>query len=238
MIKNTHHKQLNNSNLLFSYCGDLPLPAVLENIREKLTPLKPRPLRPTLITTPTKIYGVQKHISFDREQTQIFIGIPTFPLIDNSNIILKLLTTYLSGQSSELFVDVRDRKGLCYSVQPVHFRALEAGYWGIYMASGHDKVQAAQEAILSLLYRIQKHGLSNREFLRIKKMIKGQEQINIQTNEDYANVYSIPVLHSLGIDWHYKILQDIDRLTYSQFKQGLKRILNQEWNIVTAGKDN
>lgn len=235
-IQAMHQKQLGNSPLLFTYCGDATLDEVMEKIAPFLKELKARKDKPTPINIPTKIFGTREHLEFDREQTQIFIGVPTFPLVDNSNTILKLLTTYLSGQSSELFVDVRDKKGLCYSVQPVHFKALEAGYWGIYMASGFDKVEAAKEAILQILDRIAHKGLPQKEFERIKKMIKGQEQINIQTNEDYANVYSIPVLHSMGLDWHYDILKDIDKLTYVQFKKGLNLLLDQEWNIITAGR--
>ncbi len=236
-VKTKHFKQLKNSPLLITYCGDLPLNEVVNYLAPYIAQLKARPETPTPINIPTKIFGVSKHLHFDREQTQIFIGIPTFPLNDKRNIILKLLTTYLSGQSSELFVDVRDKKGLCYSVQPVHFKALEAGYWGIYMASGHDKVDAAQKAILDILNRLTQKAISQTEFKRIKKMIKGQEQINVQTNDDYANIYSIPALHNFSIDWHHQTLQAIEQLTYNQFKQMTKDILNQDWNIITAGRN-
>lgn len=235
-VKDRHKQHLKRSPLLFTYCGDESLDKVKARVTSFLTTIAPRKNSATPINVPTRVYGVREHLEFDREQTQIFIGVPTFPLAHKQNTILKLLTTYLSGQSSELFVDVRDRKGLCYSVQPVHFKALEAGYWGIYMASGFDKVEAAQEAIIKLLKHIAQKGLSQTEFKRIKKMIKGQEQINIQTNDDYANLYSIPVLHSMGLDWHYDILKQIDKLTYPQFRKGLKEILDQEWNIITAGK--
>ena len=67
-----------------------------------------------------------------------------------------MLTSYLSGQSSELFVEVRDRKGLCYAVQPLHHTALEAGYWGIYIGAGKDKKDLAIESIFEILNRIKK----------------------------------------------------------------------------------
>ena len=41
---------------------------------------------------------------------------------------------------------------------------------------------------------------------RIKEMIYGQELLNLQTNDAFAQIYSVTVLLSLGIDMHYKNL--------------------------------
>ena len=120
------------------------------------------------------------------------------------NLYLKMLTAHLSGQSSELFVEVRDRKGLCYTAQPVHFLALEAGYWGIYMASGHDKVPKALDSIKNIIANIQAKGLQKNQFQRIKRMIQGQSLLAVQTNEDYANIYSTTTLHGHSLD-HYHL---------------------------------
>jgi zinc protease len=81
-------------------------------------------------------------------------------------------------------VDVRDRKGLCYSVSPVHVSALEAGCWGIYIGSGHDKTKAAIEAIMGIIHNLRDKGIAREEFERIKTMIDGQNLLSIQTNED------------------------------------------------------
>jgi len=154
------------------------------------------------------------------------------------NLALKMLTTYLSGQSSELFVDVRDKKGLCYSAQPVHFTALEAGYWGIYMASGFDKVAAAIEAIKGIINRIAEEGLPKEEFLRIKGMIEGQNLLNVQTNDDYANIYSVSTLQGQGLDYYHQNNEAIRNLSYEEFLSQLNKLLNQKWNTVIVGREN
>ena len=101
------------------------------------------------------------------------MGIPSGKLGSKDTIIFKMLTTFLSKcQSSELFVEVRDKKGLCYSIQPVHFTALEGGYWGVYLASGHDKSIQAINTIIEVLNKIKDKGISKKEFQRIKVMIE------------------------------------------------------------------
>ena len=147
-----------------------------------------------------------------------------------------MLSTYLSGQSSELFVDFRDKQGLCYSVQPVHFKALEAGYWGIYMASSFQKVEKAEAAIYKLIEKIRVKGIGKQKFNRLKQMIQGQEEMEIQTNDDYINIYSIPLLQNLGADYHYKSLEEIASMKYEEFSKNISKILSKKFSKVTAGR--
>jgi zinc protease len=147
-----------------------------------------------------------------------------------------MISAHLSGQSSDLFVEVRDRQGLCYSVSPIHVSGLEAGCWGIYIGSGHDKTEAAIAAIMKILNNVRDHGLTQDEFNRIKVMMDGQNLLGIQTNEDYAQLYSIPVLHNLGLDFTHHNNDQIREADYQEFQSFLKEFFNQNWNIVKAGR--
>jgi zinc protease len=233
----THKKNLKTKEILLTYCGDLELNEVIEHLKPTIDALPSRASKKVNFKKYTSTVGVEKYIKFDREQTQIFYGIPCGKMGAVENTYLKMLATQLSGQSSELFVEVRDRQGLCYSAQPVHFTALEGGYFGIYMASGHDKVKAAINAIKGIIGRIQNEGLTKDEFERIKTMIKGQNQINIQTNEDYASVYSVAILQDEGVDYWHKSNQEIEALSYENFQKGIKKVLSQKWNTVVVGRE-
>ena len=147
-----------------------------------------------------------------------------------------MVTTHLSGQSSDLFVEVRDKQGLCYSVSPIHISALEAGCWGIYIGSGHDKTEQAIEAIMKIINGIRDNGLTRTEFDRIKTMMDGQNLLGIQTNEDYAQFYSVPVLHSLGLDFSHNNNNQIRNANYEDFQSFLKKFFSSKWNIIKAGR--
>lgn len=235
-LKKLHQKNIKQKEILFTYCGDASLEDVLETFNPLLEKLTPRKSTKVQYKPYKPIVGVEKFIEFNREQTQIFYGIPCGKSSAPENLYLKMLSSHLSGQSSELFVEVRDRKGLCYSAQPVHFAALEGGYFGIYMASGHDKVPAATEAIRELIGRIKDNGLSKEDFNRIKMMMEGQNLINVQTNEDFASVYSVPVLQSQGLDYYHKNNEEIQNITYEAFQSNIKKILAQKWNTIIVGR--
>ena len=237
-LKELHSTNLKNKEILFTYCGNLPLDTVYESLEGFCSDLDKRKQNSSYSQKQIHAYDKKVFVNFDREQTQIFLGIPSGKLGSKDTIIFKMLTTYLQGQSSKLFVEVRDKKGLCYSIQPVHFTALEGGYWGIYLASGHDKSIQAINTIMEILEKMKHKGIPKREFQKIKVMIEGQNLINIQTNEDFANIYSIPVLHGRGLDFFYNNNQSIQKLTYEDFSVRLKKILSKKLNVVVVGREN
>lgn len=231
-----HKERLNNSPLVITYCGSDEIENVLEKLAPLFDQLAPRTEKAGSKNKIEPLYGQDIKVDFDREQTHIFIGRPSFKVGTTEDLYLKMLTSYLSGQSSELFVDVRDRKGLCYAVQPLHHTALEAGYWGIYIGAGHEKSEAAIEAIQNILSKLREKGLSKKEFNRIKNMIDGQNLLNIQTNDDYANFYSVPVLHKLGLDYQHISFEKIRNFKHEDFNRFLTKFLKTDWNVIQVGK--
>lgn len=235
-IQNLHDKNLKQKEILLTYCGDSSFEEIQQQCLEIFKPLKKRNWKKPVYKKYKPHSGTSEFIPFEREQTQIFIGIPAAGMDSIEHTVLKIISSHLGGQSSELFVEVRDRQGLCYAAQPVHFTALEGGYWGIYMASGHDKVTAATAAIRGILDKHRDHGLTKEDFERVKEMIQGQAQINVQTNEDWASIYSVPTLQDQGLDWYHKNLQAVDKLSHAQFNATIKKLFSKKWTTVVVGR--
>jgi zinc protease len=234
-LKKLHQKNLKSSQLVLTYCGDLDFSSVVNELNDFISSLSGRSSVKKIFKKTKPVSGKKIHLDFKREQTQIIIGRNAFPISKTQELYLKMISSHLSGQGSELFVEVRDRLGLCYSVSPVHVSALEAGCWAIYIGSGHDKTEAAIKAIINILDNLKAKGISREEFDRIKSMIDGQNLLSIQTNEDYAQVYSVPVLHDLGIDFSHSNNQFIRNVKYEDFQKFIKSFFNTKWNIVQAG---
>tara|TARA_B100001971_G_scaffold214585_1_gene252811 strand:+ start:28479 stop:31040 length:2562 start_codon:yes stop_codon:yes gene_type:complete len=234
-ILKIHEDRVKDAEIVFTYCGNQTFESILSELEPYFKEFKDRKENVKNQNKVQPIFEKEVDIHFDREQTHIFIGKHSYKNGVTEDLYLKMLTNYLSGQSSELFVDVRDRKGLCYAVQPLHHSALEAGYWGIYIGAGKDKVDKAIEAILHILDKMKKNGLSKSEFNRVKKMIEGNHLLNVQTNDDYANFYSIPVLHGLGLDYQHKSFEKINNFSHEDFNKFLKKFLNGKWNVIKVG---
>lgn len=234
-----HKDHFNNNEILFTYCGDQELQEIVRSISRYLkdvTPGKRFKLKKRKYTTFPAMED--QYLFFDRQQTQIFLGFQTRGISHHHHIYLKIISSYFAGQSSELFVDVRDRKGLCYATAPIHMDAVYGGYWGIYMASGHDKVHLAVRAIKELMDNVRVNGLKYKDFKRIKKMIRGHNIVNIQTNEDYANLYSIPMFQGLGVDFFHINNRKIMDLSYEIFQKNIKMLFSKKRALVIVGRKN
>lgn len=233
----THSKNLKTKEMVITYCGDLDFEIVKGIIEKKVSSLDARDKKPIDAKNIDNNIKNQIHKTMDREQTQILIGHQSYKFGTKEDLYLKILTTHLQGQSSELFVDVRDTKGLCYVVQPINFSAIEGGYWGIYMASGNGKEKQAIEAINEILHNLATKGFSASQFNRVKKMIQGQELLNVQTNEDYVQIYSVPVLQGFGVDFHHKRLEQIQKIKLEEFNKFLAKFLKTKKSVITVGRD-
>jgi zinc protease len=235
-LQKLHQDHLKKSEIVLTYCGDLDFAVIFPILKDMVKNMPERKVTKKIKKPLKPLINKKEHLVFDREQTQIIIGAPAFHIGQKEDLYLKMITAHLSGQSSDLFVEVRDRQGLCYSVSPVHVSALEAGCWGIYIGSGHDKTEQAIDAILHILNGLRDQGISREEFDRIKTMIDGQNLLGIQTNEDYAQLYSIPVLHGIGLDFSHYNNETIRNTKYEDFQAFLKKFFSKKWNIIQAGR--
>lgn len=234
-LKKLHLGNLKKQEMVITYCGDQEWSVIHPLILEmtKSLPNRPKLTKNKKKVTPKK--ASEQWIEMQREQTQMVIGKPAYNITQKEDAYLKMISAHLSGQSSELFVEVRDRQGLCYSVSPVHISALEAGCWAIYIGSGKDKILQARDAIFNILNNLSEKGVSREEFERIKTMIDGQNLLGIQTNEDYAQFYSIPVLHGLGVDFQHHNNQEIRDVKYEDFQKFLGSYFKGPWSVICAG---
>ena len=228
IILERHLKNVEQSEILFTYCGDRPLSNVLSTLTPMLKHLPSRPEKP-ISHIPYKSASDQHAvISNQREQAHIVIGVPIKHYNSQEARIVSILTSIFSGQSSELFINFRDRMGLCYICNPIQFLAYDGGYWGIYMATANDKVDQATQEINRLFERIATRGISKSNFLKAKQMIKGEQCLNLQTNDDFASTYSISYLQLKKLDFQHTTNQQIDKLAYDDFNQQIKKIFSKK----------
>ena len=69
----------------------------------------------------------------DLEQTHLVIGLPSFGARDDRRYALMLLSTLFGGgMSSRLFQEVREKRGLCYSVFSFASMYSDSGHFGVY----------------------------------------------------------------------------------------------------------
>jgi predicted Zn-dependent peptidase len=97
-------------------------------------------------------------------QTQISLGVPTFPYADKRRYPLLVLSNILGGgMSSRLFQSIREKLGLVYSVYSFIDFFEDAGIFGIYMGTHKSNAVRVVELVLKEIKRLKKNSVSPTE---------------------------------------------------------------------------
>lgn len=127
----------------------------------------------------------------ETQQAHLGIGFPTFGMEDARMPALELLSGILgAGMSSRLFIEVRERRGLCYYVGSSVNKYQDAG--NIFIRAGLDtkKIDEAVEVILKELKKMRDDGVTADELKKAKEFFKGHITLGMEDSENVAQYYA------------------------------------------------
>lgn len=154
------------------------------------------------------------------EQTHLSIGTRTFGLDDDRHYAMVLLNNIMGGtMSSRLFQNIREEKGLAYSVYSMANSFVTEGYYNIYAGVSHDKIESAINAIKEELLILKENGVTEEELGIAKEQLKSsyifsQENVN-------GRMFSIGKNATLlgKVFTPEEIIQGIDRVSMEDMKE-------------------
>lgn len=138
---------------------------------------------------------VERNLS--REQTHILVGGLGTKIYAEDRHGLRLLQTLLGGQSGRLFIELREKKSLAYSVSPISFEGMERGYVGTYIACAPQKKQEAIDGIKTVLENLSKKGPTAAEMNRAKEFYLGRRAMDLQGDTTLAAHYGLETLYGI-----------------------------------------
>ncbi|HVU73024.1 MAG TPA: pitrilysin family protein [Mycobacteriales bacterium] len=108
------------------------------------------------------------------EQANIVIGTHGFARRDERRFALGVLNNALGGgMSSRLFQEVREKRGLAYSVYSFASAYADAGLFGVYAGCAPKRVKEVLAVTRDVLADVAAHGLTDDEMLRGKGQLRG-----------------------------------------------------------------
>jgi len=172
LIKSYLEKEYTKDHIVISISGKFDQDQVCELFEGQFSKLKEKKEAKTVeITDYEPNYKIKiKNI----EQSHICLGRKGLSLDDSRYYSLALLSNIMGGSmSSRLFQNIREEKGLAYSVYSMASSFSSCGYFNIYAGVGHDKVKDTVMAIKDELELLKNHGVTKDELETAKEQIKG-----------------------------------------------------------------
>jgi len=138
------------------------------------------------------------------------------------------------GFSAILMEEVREKRGLAYSVysylSPMDHAAVYLGS----VATKNDSIAESLEIIRSELARIAKDGVSEDDLKNAKSYLTGSYALRFDTNSTIASQLLGIMVEDMGIDYIKTRNADVDALTVEDLKRAAKRFLAPEGLLVVV----
>ena len=167
------------------------------------------------------------------EQMHIGIGYPALPRAHELEDYAGVINGVLGGSmSSRLFQEVREKRGLAYSVYSYISSFAECGCQIIYAGVNPAEKQSAYEAICEVVRDIKRNGVTKDEFLRSREQIKSGMFFSNESTNAQMLLYGKYLLYFDKIFDFEARLEKINAMSFDGVQSALALALDETQKAV------
>ena len=171
-------RQYAAGNVVVAAAGNLQHDRVVELAREHFADLAGPVPAPAAAA---RYEGGEFREARDLDQVHIVLGFPSVPYGDRDYYPALLLSTLLGGgMSSRLFQEIREKRGLVYSIYSFNAPYRDHGLFGIYAGTGEAEAQELVPVTLEELRKVQT-GVSQAELDRARAQVKASLLMSLES---------------------------------------------------------
>ncbi|MFZ5633928.1 MAG: M16 family metallopeptidase [Bacillota bacterium] len=165
----------------------------------------------------------------ETEQVHLCVGAPGLPLDHEQIYVFQLVNTVLGGGlSSRLFQEIREQRGLVYSIYSYHSSYHDTGLFCVYAGLSRENVGPALELIFREINDIKNNGVSDRELRRAKDQLKGNLLLSLENVNTRMSRLGKSQLYLGKVVSPEEIVQRIEKVTVEDIKSLAGERLNPD----------
>jgi predicted Zn-dependent peptidase len=205
-------------NLLIACAGQVDHEQLVSMLEEHFQSARPGQPGPPSSPTPTP----QQHRSVYYkacEQTYLCLGAPGIAYVDPRRYTMLVLDSVLGGcMSSRLFQEIREKRGLVYSVSTIQTALSDCGTFGIFAGTSAEKVPEVLSVARGIFADVASHGITDEELDRAKELLKGALALNLESTSSRMMRIARNNLYYGRFVPVEETIQKIDDVTHSEVK--------------------
>jgi predicted Zn-dependent peptidase len=184
-LRDFHQKHYVPQNIVLSVCGNVKHKKIVDLVCKKLQTVKgifdPSYEKSRLKQKKPQVAFCQRPI----EQMHVALGFPGYDENHKDRYALSLLSVLLGGNmSSRLFVEIREKRGLAYSISSSSKTLHDTGMFVVRAGVDNKKLVGAIELVLKELKKVAKTKVSLSEFERARDYLLGQLLLGLEDTMD------------------------------------------------------
>jgi len=172
------------------------------------------------------------------DQVALSLGVRTFAIDKPDEFKLKLLSIILGGSmSSRLFINLRAKNGLTYSVHTDTEFYSDCGYLTTEAGVPLARTEEAIKILLEEYNKLKNELVTVKELKRAKDLLQGRVLLQMEATDNLANWYARQAMYRKKIMTPGDLIKKIQKVTPEQIREVAKKIfVNQGLNLAIIGE--
>jgi predicted Zn-dependent peptidase len=178
--------------------------------------------------------GGEERLISDHEQAHIVLGFEGRAYNSDGFYAAQVLASILGGgMSSRLFQEVREKRGLCYSVYAFHWAFADSGIFGVAASTGEEQVSRLMPVIVDELRRATET-ITDEEVVRVRNQIRAGLLMSLESPSSRAGQLARQQILWGRVIPLQETVDRINRITADRVKQVASQIFSNP-HISLAG---
>jgi predicted Zn-dependent peptidase len=206
-----HRAMYTGGNIVVAAAGNLTHDRLL-SLLQRFEHHRPRanrvPVRRPLVRVPAPGLRFQRK---DTEQYHLCLGAPGISRSDRRRFAASLLDGILGGSaSSRLFQEIREKRGMAYSVYSFASQYTDTGLIGIYVGTREENLAPCVEICVEQIGDIAAGNLRSGELERAKESLKGRIMLSMESTSNRMSRLGKSVITDTELMTFDRIFAEID----------------------------
>ena len=164
------------------------------------------------------------------------IGFPGISLDDPRRPAVDLAETLLSGGGGRLFTEVREKRGLAYTVGAFAVPGLDPGFLVVYAVTDPASLGEVRRALLAELDRMKQETVPAQEMQEAKQGLLGELRRARQSQAHVAAQMAADELYGLGFDFSEEYDAKIAAVTAEEVQSVVKDLFDAARSVTIIGE--
>jgi zinc protease len=183
---------------------------------------------------PRRVGVRESELRKDRAQAHLVMGFRGLTLDDPDRYTLELISQMLAGQGGRLFLELRDRQSLAYTVSASNVEGIAPGYFSIYIATAPDKIDRARAGIDEEIERLLTERPDPAELARAIRYGTGSFAIDAQRSHSRAAHIALDSIYGLGPDNADRYPEELAKVTPDDVLRVAQRVFRLDAITVSS----
>jgi zinc protease len=222
------------SNMVISVCGDVDKDKVSSLIESRLRGIGNKTFpKPGMLKSAQLEGRIDVTSIMDKEQAVVMAGFKTPGVTCKQRYPLQVLSSIFQGSGGRLFENIRQDKGLAYTLGVFGMAGMDEGSFIFYAAVSPDNVDTVTEKIMNEINSVNSGNIIADDITAAKKSLISQYHTGLQTAGEFAQKTALDELYGLGYDNYLSYPETIQSITLNDVISLSNKYLNPALCVVS-----